>query len=240
MFQSLSGFLVRCNPNTRGRDKRWPNAVSIPIGFSGSLQLRAIVGELIESQSFNPYRVFWFAATFNANYILTKPLRFNPYRVFWFAATSNRDICFVSKDGFQSLSGFLVRCNRIVILRSTHCNRRFNPYRVFWFAATDAAKMSNFDHHGFQSLSGFLVRCNDQPETREHRPLRSFNPYRVFWFAATPMLHTFFASPALFQSLSGFLVRCNIKLTQTTAKYFIMFQSLSGFLVRCNQERPSC
>jgi len=37
-FQSLSGFQVRCNPNARWPPRGQIHQVSIPIGFSSSLQ----------------------------------------------------------------------------------------------------------------------------------------------------------------------------------------------------------
>ena len=61
-FQSLSGFQVRCN----GIDDLLSNvgrAVSIPIGFSSSLQLNSDPAQRVDHRSFNPYRVFKFAAT---------------------------------------------------------------------------------------------------------------------------------------------------------------------------------
>ena len=66
--------------------------VSIPIGFSGSLQLQSLTRHISEMNGFNPYRVFWFAATLKSLIV---------------AETRNYE--------FQSLSGFLVRCNDSVL-----------------------------------------------------------------------------------------------------------------------------
>ena len=111
--------------------------VSIPIGFSSSLQLLEFHIQRVEFHGFNPYRVFKFVATSEI------PSGSNP-------------------DGlFQSLSGFQVRCNYAVsgevlpacsvsipigfssslqppvppavASSSITC---FNPYRVFKFVAT--------------------------------------------------------------------------------------------------------
>ena len=85
-FQSLSGFQVRCNfPPSVSVDGR--NPVSIPIGFSSSLQRYKAMMPHIEAISFNPYRVFKFVATERGS---GTPI----YR-----------------RKFQSLSGFQVRCN---------------------------------------------------------------------------------------------------------------------------------
>jgi len=91
-------------------------AVSIPIGFSGSLQLCSFPLSERFLISFNPYRVFRFAAT----YTPASPLK-------------------VTKLVFQSLSGFQVRCNTIM------------------------KKGHGLTLREFQSLSGFQVRCNDGP-----------------------------------------------------------------------------
>ena len=87
--------------------------VSIPIGFSSSLQLSKISQACRRSKSFNPYRVFKFVATAKTDFFATytslvsipigfssslQPGRsspapgilrlcFNPYRVFKFVAT---------------------------------------------------------------------------------------------------------------------------------------------------------
>jgi len=112
LFQSLSGFQVRCNIKC---EHEWvPRIdVSIPIGFSSSLQLNC--GDTIEGlmRSFNPYRVFKFVAT--------------PWNIYAMIQTTTE---------FQSLSGFQVRCNiTTFIIPSGSANE-------------------------FQSLSGFQVRCN--------------------------------------------------------------------------------
>ena len=62
VFQSLSGFQVRCN--ARAHEGRARKAqVSIPIGFSSSLQLFLRWLTISQRKSFNPYRVFKFVAT---------------------------------------------------------------------------------------------------------------------------------------------------------------------------------
>ena len=111
-FQSLSGFLVRCNLVSLIGQSSALTLVSIPIGFSGSLQrLRTSDINGVGRKSFNPYRVFWFAATMLSMWIGRSYL------------------------AFQSLSGFLVRCNPLDCMEAAPTLK-------------------------FQSLSGFLVRCN--------------------------------------------------------------------------------
>ena len=61
-FQSLSGFQVRCNLNN-SKSTIQHHIVSIPIGFSSSLQHDEHGCPITPPMSFNPYRVFKFAAT---------------------------------------------------------------------------------------------------------------------------------------------------------------------------------
>ena len=56
LFQSLSGFLMRCDAD-RGRDDRLRDGVSIPIGFSDALRHHETSEQAIKA-GFNPYRVF--------------------------------------------------------------------------------------------------------------------------------------------------------------------------------------
>ena len=136
--------------------------VSIPIGFSSSLQRKPGAMYAIRITSFNPYRVFKFAATQRTKLLghydgqvsipigfssSLQPLggmselaahnSFNPYRVFKFAATATKgELMALAIREFQSLSGFQVRCNFSI----------------------DTLRMSPLSM--FQSLSGFQVRCN--------------------------------------------------------------------------------
>ena len=110
-FQSLSGFQVRCNNDrvpATGSIRHCFNpyrvfkfvatfldslcrfhchTVSIPIGFSSSLQLQTWIGAAILRPCFNPYRVFKFVATQPLSQIWSMEMSFNPYRVFKFVAT---------------------------------------------------------------------------------------------------------------------------------------------------------
>ena len=62
MFQSLSGFQVRCN-FVGGACPAVDFLVSIPIGFSSSLQPKCGKNNESVIGCFNPYRVFKFVAT---------------------------------------------------------------------------------------------------------------------------------------------------------------------------------
>ena len=160
--------------------------VSIPIGFSGSLQLLVVRG--IGSPAMWVSIPIGFSGSLQRGGRLhfRPPFhRFNPYRVFWFAATAGKGSRFQDLDGVSIPIGFsgslqLWACDRLERSRI-----RFNPYRVFWFAATNMRKNILLSQEAFQSLSGFLVRCNLSHEGLFSDHHRSFNPYRVFWFAAT-------------------------------------------------------
>ena len=139
MFQSLSGFQVRCN------------------------SIKQIDGIMSMSRCFNPYRVFKFVATQHIRYgtkyrlitfqslsgfqvrcnadlsgyldVLTQC--FNPYRVFKFVATiDSADGNRASGWGFNPyrVFKFVATFNQKLLI----CPRKrsFNPYRVFKFVAT--------------------------------------------------------------------------------------------------------
>ena len=135
--------------------------VSIPVGFSGSLQRFPPSSSINSPFCFNPCRVFWFVATSHkadtgGNVLVFQSLsgflvRCNP-------SIASEEPCLMA--AFQSLSGFLVRCNISEIILFPLAKYGFNPCRVFWFVAT-------------------------RRELYTGSNLRSFNPCRVFWFVAT-------------------------------------------------------
>ena len=182
-FQSLSGFQVRCNtPGIPEAQPRW--SVSIPIGFSSSLQHPGFLVSDDQSIRFNPYRVFKFVATLAFVGSLRVLIGFNPYRVFKFVATLW--VAFFLSRPFAG----------------------FNPYRVFKFVATPrtfAVVRSNFSVSipiGFSSS----LQLTSKGKVKKGG---SFNPYRVFKFVATESdIHNKIII-SMFQSLSGFQVRCN-------------------------------
>ncbi len=208
-FQSLSGFLGRCNPVADEAvlaDDRFQSLS----GFLGRCNRISCLGWSRDSPCFNPYRVFSGAATSNhisrvtGSQFVSIPIGFS--RALQLVAGDDGD---GSSDAFQSLSGFLGRCNHA---DQRFCRRRkkcFNPYRVFSGAATRRSFRCRAKNEMFQSLSGFLGRCNTGlhkisawilvvsipigfSRALQRYVIRSvqvgrfgFNPYRVFSGAAT-------------------------------------------------------
>ena len=154
------GFSSSLQPNPALKDSIYIE-VSIPIGFSSSLQLINIKVMDGPEESFNPYRVFKFVATQLHDLGHQVLHGFNPYRVFKFVATwSTTGTSVPGRARFQSLSGFQVRCNVGSGPAYGIFSPSFNPYRVFKFVATLGKSDSSRPLERFQSLSGFQVRCN--------------------------------------------------------------------------------
>jgi len=111
-FQSLSGFQVRCNA-VLTTSEGVTIMVSIPIGFSSSLQLWLSSISSSGNPCFNPYRVFKFVATqprafgiYDHNKV-SIPIGFSSS----LQPLANGTI-YWRYSVFQSLSGFQVRCNQ--------------------------------------------------------------------------------------------------------------------------------
>jgi len=111
-FQSLSGFQVRCNGASCDIAVT-VSEVSIPIGFSSSLQQEGTFTATPASTSFQSLSGF--------------QVRCN---------SSCHDFRNRHDTRFQSLSGFQVRCNIGSIAAAGSRENGFNPYRVFKFVAT--------------------------------------------------------------------------------------------------------
>ena len=81
---------------------------------------------------------------------------------------------------FQSLSGFLMRCDQRY-KNPTHPDRGFQSLSGFLMRCDQASLACYRDAHaaGFQSLSGFLMRCDTGTESA-YTFGSGFNPYRVF------------------------------------------------------------
>ena len=142
-------------------------------------------------------------------------------------------VCICSSDKFQSLLGFLMRCD--IVVWSEFINRErvsipagfsdaLRPYEI----GKRVTAMGQF-----QSLLGFLMRCDGSSSIVIQFSLR-------------------------FQSLLGFLMRCDVyQMQESERSYgvsipagfsdalrlsesndlpcsFILFQSLLGFLMRCD------
>ncbi len=111
-------------------------------------------------------------------------MSFNPYRVFSGAATYWWCAWQADGDVFQSLSGFLGRCNSFRPRREER--PRFVSIPIgFSRALQPHLSPPKVIKTSFQSLSGFLGRCNlIYPKSYLFDKI-SFNPYRVFSGAAT-------------------------------------------------------
>ena len=184
-FQSLSGFQVRCNDAQSDAGSCTEDCfnpyrvfkfvatdcvlvvaksqyyVSIPIGFSSSLQLPNCQRPVQNYKSFNPYRVFKFVAT--GTQLVGK----------------------VGIDQFQSLSGFQVRCNGMGAANVLPQYNQFQSLSGFQVRCNIHTPNKTSFRSRFQSLSGFQVRCNAGKHLMTCSMKRSFNPYRVFKFVAT-------------------------------------------------------
>ena len=186
MFQSLSGFLVRCNSDVNRAVQGMSDRVSIPIGFSGSLQ----------------HRMRWYRPGLG--------YEFQSLSGFRFVATLKDS----PKDGkplvFQSLSGFLVRCNIAPIAIIEPFYSMFKSYRVFRpLQRSKSRTPSSLLRYWFQSLWVFWFAATIWLVHDAKLKQIGFNPYRVFSFAATSGSLAGPIQPREFESLSGFLVRCN-------------------------------
>jgi len=211
--------------------------VSIPIGFSSSLQRCIWVAWRTPSPSFNPYRVFKFAATIAFKEFYYDSTKFQSLSGFQVRCNFGRRWgAGVRAIWFQSLSGFQVRCNLGAAVKE-YASRHVSIPIGFSSSLQRSDPQVNVEVAlKFQSLSGFQVRCNPwcwHPCPAADR--RSFNPYRVFKFAATGLATGDALTNRWFQSLSGFQVRCNSIFFVYIWMLLAEFQSLSGFQVRCNE-----
>ena len=193
-FQSLSGFQVRCNGGIRIL-RVHSRQVSIPIGFSSSLQLNRCGCTQKHRTQFQSLSGFQVRCNFELpRCSMRRQRRFNPYRVFKFVATLLNTRFALFRESVSIPIGFSSSLQRPTELPTSTPDWGFNPYRVFKFVATQdvVAILSLFEK--FQSLSGFQVRCNGGPITSARGRSTGFNPYRVFKFVATRtrIRHTWF------------------------------------------------
>ena len=165
-FQSLSGFQVRCNAMWRyevGTERRCFNPyrvfkfvatipgdvdrmelrhVSIPIGFSSSLQRkdRMLLSQVAMSfQSLSGFQV-----------------RCNLFSFFSFSSAAK---------SFQSLSGFQVRCNTSSSTGLSGSRQVSIPIGFSSSLQPPKSLATWNSSTPFQSLSGFQVRCNCNSDT---------------------------------------------------------------------------
>ena len=138
-------------------------SVSIPIGFSSSLQR-------VVSSSTNVY-----------SRLVSIPIGFSSS-----LQHHGRSHDHLAVDRFQSLSGFQVRCNVPPI--GLQVSRKAVSIPIGF-----SSSLQQID------VKAACLTSN------------GFNPYRVFKFVATTELNSILACAGQFQSLSGFQVRCNLK-----------------------------
>ena len=209
-FQSLSGFQVRCNSLKLAANAA-TKIVSIPIGFSSSLQQHRIGRRSSTSCCFNPYRVFKFVATVRSI-----------IRVVWVLSVSI-PIGFSSSLQLKS-SGMLMP--------------KFSVSIPIGFSSSLQRIRDVLGHRQlvqFQSLSGFQVRCNTFVEPYRKLRVLGFNPYRVFKFVATGATEETLLSRTDKVSIPiGFSSSLQPSPSAATNTRHGKFQSLSGFQVRCN------
>ena len=88
------------------------------------------------------------------------PSGFNPCQVFSFAATISPAPIQITSREFQSLSGFLVRCNYYSEYSQLARYRVSIPVGFSSSLQHNTRRTDQTSVGLFQSLSGFLVRCN--------------------------------------------------------------------------------
>ena len=140
LFQSLSGFQVRCN-SCRSCQSEVSAVVSIPIGFSSSLQQPVGRPDL-------------------TSLLVSIPIGFS---------SSLQRAGALDRYFSQPVSipiGFSSSLQRYHFFHDRYFRTSFNPYRVFKFVATQLLLYFRSIMMRFQSLSGFQVRCNTLPKTR--------------------------------------------------------------------------
>jgi len=137
-------------------------AVSIPIGFSGSLQRRPIQStdsHTVMFQSLSGFQVRCNPMTAGLAPLITG--MFQSLSGFQVRCNGEERTCQAYGGLFQSLSGFQVRCNidyfkpAISVLSKVSIPIGFS-------GSLQRKHLENFCHgpQEFQSLSGFQVRCN--------------------------------------------------------------------------------
>ena len=117
MFQSLSGFQVRCNAlDRRGDGRACLYAFQSLSGFQVRCNLGDLLILLLAEDGFQSLSGFQVRCNLRVlRYEICGHVRFNPYRVFKFAATKRIVPSVKYRMAlFQSLSGFQVRCNNIL------------------------------------------------------------------------------------------------------------------------------
>ena len=136
-------------------------------------------------------------------------------------------------DWFQSLLGFLMRCDRSTRYGMNNGKQVSIPAGFSDALRRETRRYLQGRGWKFQSLLGFLMRCDSTIYQGKHN-------YDIVSIPAgfSDALRQFFKRSGedasyLFQSLLGFLMRCDPEETPTLQDGRV-FQSLLGFLMRCD------
>ena len=162
MFQSLAGFLGRCDLKYCMAMRPRRLEVSIPGGFSWSLRHCLIHRPKALNKLFQSLAGFLGRCDVSAN-----------CRVRLIAVP------------FQSLAGFLGRCDRSDYIDAAVDVLVSIPGGFSWSLRHWIGEDSPGEGPSFQSLAGFLGRCDAKIEQAIADGKMSFNPWRVFLVVAT-------------------------------------------------------
>ena len=239
VFQSLSGFQVRCNI-LAGLNSVGGSKVSIPIGFSSSLQRIDMACSSLHLIDVSIPIGFSSSLQQLPEFVL-------PDLAVVFQSLSGFQVrCNVelglSPDAFlslfQSLSGFQVRCNLIFSRFHSASQPMFQSLSGFQVRCNRLDyRADKFGTQKFQSLSGFQVRCNagsgldrGSPERHVSIPIGFSSSLQRIGLHVPPLSCRIVSIPIGFSS-SLQPIFCH------TDRHFhaVLFQSLSGFQVRCNR-----
>ena len=161
LFQSLAGFLARCDlPSARRK--------------------------ILRSGSFNPWRVFWLVATSGSVAAKLSPIVLFQSLAGFLARCDFWRRCCISFSGHVSIPGGFSGSLRHPGCDPCHPHRSgFNPWRVFWLVATGDILRGRLQDIIVSIPGGFSgsLRLDDPGNQISHR--FGFNPWRVFWLVAT-------------------------------------------------------
>ena len=159
---------------------------------------------------------------------------FNPWRVFLVVAT----LRWIPRAGrlreFQSLAGFLGRCDALTNCSATTALTSFNPWRVFLVVATEQLGHGPDSFMTFQSLAGFLGRCDGRPAYMNYLLQEVSIPGGFSW--SLRLLDSSGSSPADAEVSipGGFSWSLRQRGLKPHRAEYMLFQSLAGFLGRCD------
>ena len=193
-----------------GLEAKFKNEVSIPIGFSSSLQPNMALRLMPRSPRFQSLSGFQVRCNMTLTEAQQKKLNVSiPIGFSSSLQLPARLVKNLSKQRFQSLSGFQVRCNFDIRFDTEDVCEVSIP---IGFSSSLQPRISNLD-----------IRRN-----------HSFNPYRVFKFVATQDGVLYRAVTVPVSIPIGFSSSLQRSSVLARRRGCVRFQSLSGFQVRCN------